>query len=260
VLYRLIRPIFWITFRVLFALLGGIRYEGRTNVPKQGGVLIAPNHISDADPPAVGVALPRPCYFMAKEELFRIPILGLIMRVMHGFPIKRYSADRAALRYTEELLKQGEAVVIFPEGKLSQNGQLQPLLPGVLLVAQRAGVPIIPTIIEGTDSLLPYGKLIPGHAHRRIIVRFGRPVTVAELTEGAKGGEAHKLGAERLREIMLALQQGRPTPEFRPAPAGDCPPPRPTARVGAQRFAPPPSDPHAAGEGREESAKADLVP
>src|SRR5579884_3427271 len=199
VLYRLIRPIFWITFRVLFALLGGIRYEGRTNVPKQGGVLIAPNHISDADPPAVGVALPRPCYFMAKEELFRIPILGLIMRVMHGFPIKRYSADRAALRYTEELLKQGEAVVIFPEGKLSENGQLQPFLPGVILVADRSGAPILPVALIGTDRLLPYGKLIPRPTRKPVVVRFGRPILPEELLKGLKKRERLEGGAERLR-------------------------------------------------------------
>lgn len=215
-LYRILRPIVWTVLRAVYAVLGGIRYEGRENVPPSGGVLVTPNHISDADPTAVGVALPRSCYFMAKEELFRIPLLGWLIRAMHGFPVKRYTADRTALKMAEELLEGGEAVVIFPEGKLSENGRLQELLPGVLLIAQRAGVPIVPTIIEGTNVMLPYGKLIPRHPHRRTVVRFGKPVTVGELAGSAKGGDALRQGAQRLREILLALQQGQPTPPITP--------------------------------------------
>jgi 1-acyl-sn-glycerol-3-phosphate acyltransferase len=195
-------------------LLGGLRIEGRENVPRTGGALITPNHISDADAPTVGLALPRASYFMAKEELFQIRFLGPLIRWLHGFPVKRYTADRAALRRAEQLLKQGEAVVVFPEGKLSEDGKLQELLPGVMLMAQRANVPIVPTILEGTDSLMPYGKLIPHHAHRRIIVRFGPPVMLAELIGSAKGGDALKLGAERLHQILRALQQGLPYPSF----------------------------------------------
>lgn len=216
--YWIIRSILWLVLHILYALLGGIRYEGRQYVPRKGGVLITPNHISDADPTAIGLALPRPCHFMAKEELFSMRIVGPIIKAMRGFPVKRYTADRTALRKAEELLKQGEAVVIFPEGKLSEDGKLQELLPGSLLVAQRANVPIVPTIIEGTDRLIPYGEQRPRHAGRHIIVRFGPPVTVAELTGGAKGGDALKLAAERLREILLALQQGKPYPEFQPVP------------------------------------------
>ncbi|HLV82099.1 MAG TPA: lysophospholipid acyltransferase family protein [Chthonomonadaceae bacterium] len=212
-LYTFLRPLVWLVLHTAYALLGGIRYTGRDLVPRTGGVLITPNHISDADPTAIGLALPRPCYFMAKEELFQIPLLGRFIRAMHGFPVKRYSADRSALRMAEQLLKQGEAVVIFPEGKLSEDGQIQELLPGVLLIAQRAGVPIVPAIIEGTDTLMPYGKVLPRPARRRICVRFGTPVTVEDLTGGEKGGDALKQGAERLRARMLALQ-GRESPEI----------------------------------------------
>ena len=206
VLYTILRSLVWLTLHTLYALLGGIRYTGRENVPRTGGVLVTPNHISDADPTAIGLALPRSSYFMAKEELFQMPLLGPFIRMMHGFPVKRYSADRSALRLAEQLLKKGEAVVIFPEGKLSEDGQIQELLPGVLLIAQRAGVPILPTVIEGTDALMPYGKVLPRPAHRRILVRFGTPVTVEALTGGEKGGDALRQGAERLRALMLELQ------------------------------------------------------
>jgi 1-acyl-sn-glycerol-3-phosphate acyltransferase len=212
--FWIVRTIVWVLLRILYSVLGGLRIEGRENVPRRGGVLIAPNHISDADPPTVGFALPRASYFMAKEELFQTRFIGPLIRALHGFPVKRYTADRSALRLAEQRLEEGNAVVIFPEGKLSEDGQLQEMLPGALLVAQRAHVPIVPTILEGTDRLMPYGKLVPQHAGRPIVVRFGPPVTVETLTGGRKGGEALKLGAKRLRAILLALQQGRPYPDL----------------------------------------------
>jgi len=212
--FWLIRPIAWVLLRIIFFCLGGIRFEGRENVPLTGGVLITPNHISDSDPPTIAVALPRACWIMAKEEIFGMKVIGPLSRWLHGFPVKRYTADRAALRRAEELLNSGEAVVIFPEGKLSEDGKLQPLLPGVLLVARSANVPIVPTVLIGTDSLIPYGALWPRHAHRRIIVRFGPPVTIAQLTDGAKGGDALRKGAERLGALLRALQEGKPYPDF----------------------------------------------
>src|SRR5579862_1573065 len=119
--YVIVRSIVWVLLRILYTVLGGIRLEGRANVPRKGGVMVTPNHISDADPPTMGFALPRFCYFMAKEELFQIRIIGPLIRWLHGFPVKRYTADRAALRRAEELLKVGEAVIIFPEGKISED-------------------------------------------------------------------------------------------------------------------------------------------
>jgi 1-acyl-sn-glycerol-3-phosphate acyltransferase len=212
--YWLIRPIAWVVFHLAYLLFGGVRFEGREYVPKTGGVLITPNHISDADPPTVAIALPRDCWVMAKEEIFAMPIIGPLSRWLHGFPVKRYTADRTALRRAEELLKQGEAVVIFPEGKLSADGQMQPMLPGVLLIAKSADVVIIPTVLLGTTRIIPYGSVIPRPAWKRTIVRFGPPVTVADLTGGGKGSAALHRGAERLRELMLALQRGEPYPEM----------------------------------------------
>lgn len=208
--YRILRSIVWVMLRTLYPLLGGLRVEGRDNVPRTGGVLITPNHISDADPTAVGVSLPRDCYFMAKEELFAKPILGHFLRAIHSFPVRRYTADRTALRTAEQLLKRGEALVIFPEGKLSEDGKLQQILPGALLLAQRTGVPIVPTAIIATDRLLPYGKLWPRPAGRTIVVRFGKPTTLAELAGGEAGAGALRCAAARLYEILRELQAERP--------------------------------------------------
>jgi 1-acyl-sn-glycerol-3-phosphate acyltransferase len=208
IVFWTVRSIVWILLHMIFRIYGGIRFEGRQNVPKRGGVLITPNHFSDADPPTIGLALPRACYFMTKEELFDIKFWGWLIKVLRGFPVKRYTADRAALRRCEELLKEGEAVVVFPEGKLSEDGKLQPFLPGALMAAQRAGVPIVPVALVATDKLMPYGLVKPRHAGQPIIVRFGKPITVAELTNNAKGSDALKLGAERLRLLVQALLDG----------------------------------------------------
>ena len=219
--YWLIRPIAWVFFHLLYLLFGGVRFEGREHVPKKGGVIITPNHISDADPPTVAIALPRDCWVMAKEEIFSMRIIGPFSRWLHGFPVKRYTADRAALKRAEELLKQGEAVVIFPEGKLSPDGKIQPLLPGVLLITKSADVSIVPTVVIGTDRIIPYGSTTPRRSGQRTIVRFGPPVTVADLTDGGKGSAALHRGAERLRDLMLALQRGEPYPELSSAASGE---------------------------------------
>ena len=216
--YWIVRPIIWVLLRIIFFIFGGIRFEGREHVPLTGGVMVTPNHISDCDPAAIGVALPRDCYVMAKEELFEMKRLGPLIRWLRGFPVKRYTADRAALRYAEERMEEGECVVIFPEGKLSVTGELQPILPGALLAAERAKVPIVPTIIIGTNVVMPYGETKPRWLRHKMIVRFGPPVTVAELRGGQKGGEALKRGAERLGVLMKAVQENKPYPPAEPPP------------------------------------------
>lgn len=214
-LYTLLRSLVWVLMHLAYALFGGIRFEGRENVPRSGGVLIAPNHISNVDPPTVGLALPRPCYFMANDYLFKIRFVGPLIRLLHAFPIRPGLADRVALRQAETLLQQGEVVVIFPEGRLSEDGQLLPIHPGVLLVAERAGVPIIPTAILHTDQLMPYGKVTPRFLKEKVIVRFGLPVTVAALKatngEEEESGRSNrlKLATKRLSTLMQRLQEMR---------------------------------------------------
>jgi 1-acyl-sn-glycerol-3-phosphate acyltransferase len=233
-MYWITKPFLWVLFQLTLLVCGGLKAEGRDNVPREGGVLITPNHISDADPPTVYLALPRPCYTMAKEELFQMRIIGPIIRWMHGFPIKRNTADRSALRYTEGLLARGEAVVMFPEGQLSEDGELQQMLPGALLIASHAKVPIVPTAIIGTNALMPYGKVTPRRIGRPVIVRFGPPVTLDQLTGGARGGEALRRGADRLRECVRAVVENRPYPPLDAAP-------EPAQANDARQAAPAPS-------------------
>ncbi len=177
---------------------GPLKVEGVENVPRKGGLFISANHISDADPLAIGAATPRELHYMAKEELFSIPVMGTLMRWANAFPVKPRSADRAALRKAEGLVQSGKAVVIFPEGQSSETGEMQSFLPGVALLAKKAGVPIVPAGIIGTRRIIPYGSVIPRPAFQRVIVRFGKPLVFSK-------DEDTKEILERLRQAVAEL-------------------------------------------------------
>ena len=211
-LYHLTWPLMKQFMRGAFAVLGGFRRHGTEHVPRNGGVLICPNHVSDADPPAVAVALPRDAWFMAKEELFAIPVLGSLMRLWRGFPVKRNAADRAALRRAEELLKAGEAVVIFPEGGGNAEATLQPLNPGALMIALRTGVPVVPAALVNTHRVWPHGDPRPRRAGVPVGVTFGPPLDLSDL-RGTRG--AVEAATARLTET-LAEMLGQPVPTGKP--------------------------------------------
>ncbi|MGQ9454443.1 MAG: lysophospholipid acyltransferase family protein [Armatimonadota bacterium] len=181
-------------------LFGRWKVIGRENIPKSGGVLLCANHVSYIDPPALGAGCPRRVYFMAKEPLFRIPILGFLIRKVGAFPVKTHSPDRAALRTAVELLRKGECVAMFPEG--TRNLTSQPLLPaepGVGMIALMAKVPVIPVALINTAKLLPPHSYFLRFA--RIKVVYGTPVDLSDLYE-ARGKEAIQ---EVGRRIMKAI-------------------------------------------------------
>jgi 1-acyl-sn-glycerol-3-phosphate acyltransferase len=212
--YALTWPLMRCFLRAAFAVLGGFRRHGARHVPRTGGVLICPNHVCDADPPAVAIALPRGAWFMAKEQLFDIPVLGPLVRFFHGFPVRRDSADRAALRRAEELLKAGEAVVIFPEGGGNPEATLQPLYPGAMMIALRTGVPVIPVALANTHRVWPYGRNLPRRSGVPVSVTFGPPLDLSDL-KGTRG--AAEAATARLAETLAAML-GQPVPQGKPAP------------------------------------------
>jgi len=183
-------------------------------VPRSGGVLICPNHVSDADPPAVAAALPRSAWFMGKEELFDIPVLGMLLRLYRVFPVRRNTADRAALRRAEDLLKAGEAVVVFPEGGGNPEATLQPLNPGAALLALRTGVPVIPVAVAGTPGMWPYGAPAPRRSGAPVSVTFGPPLELSDLAR-RRGGAAVTAATQRLAEALAAML-GQPVPQGKP--------------------------------------------
>jgi len=161
-------------FRIFFDIFCAVEVEGEENVPAEGGLVLAPNHISYLDPPLTGSVLDRPVYFMAKRELFSIPVLGFLIRRTHAFPVSRGEVDRTAIRNAQQLLEDGKALVIFPEGTRSPDGKLQDAELGFAMIATRAKVPVVPVAISGADRVMPRGSFLIRPA--KIKVTFGKAI------------------------------------------------------------------------------------
>ena len=139
--------------RMLLFLLTRWQVRGRENIPSQGPLLVIANHLNLADPPVLGVSLGRKMVFMAKKELFHFRFLGYFIRGFGAFPVHRGKLDRKALRQAEQVMAEGLALVMFPEGMRSRSGRLRPAFPGSALIALRSGVPILPIGISGTERI-----------------------------------------------------------------------------------------------------------
>jgi 1-acyl-sn-glycerol-3-phosphate acyltransferase len=211
--------LYWTVYAPVHLMLRGVmrgfaphwRVTGRENIPARGGVLFAPNHIADADPPLVGLSLRRPAWFMAKRELFEIRVLGSLIAFAQAFPVERNGADRTALRRGEDLLKNGQALVIFPEGQCSPDGVLQPLLPGAMLIALRTGVPVVPVGIHGSNAIIPYGEVKPRRILQPVRVHFGAPLDFSDL-QSLPSRAQREQSTQRLEEALrAAIETARTT-------------------------------------------------
>lgn len=161
--------------RVFFKTFYDFRVEGLENIPKTGPLIIASNHLSNADPPAVGgfAGLVRDSRFMAKKELFEIPVLGWFFRRCGYISVdrKRAIGDFGALEGAIKALQNGESIVMFPEGTRSKTGQPQKPKSGIGLLVYKTGAPVLPVKVEGTFGW-PWV--------RKIRVKFGQPFTLAQ--------------------------------------------------------------------------------
>lgn len=160
------------SYLLLFKLLWRLEVRGQENIPKQGGVLFAANHMSYADPPLVAVGSNRTLYFFAKEELFRIPIFGWLIKQTNAFPVKRYEHDIGAFKRAQQLLENGQVVLLFPEGRRSKTGVMGKAKPGVGMLAYKTNVPVVPVYISNSNQLKQFKK---------VKVTFGPPIYPAPL-------------------------------------------------------------------------------
>lgn len=167
------------------------RFEviGAEKFPSEGGVLLCSNHINALDPPVVGLTAPRTVHFMAKEELFKLPVLGPLLPRVNAFPVKRGMSDREALRTALKLLKGGEVVGLFPEGTRSTDGVLKKGLSGAGFFALRGEADVMPCAIIG-----PYKPF------RKVKVVYGEPILMAPYRE-------RKASAEEVTGIIMASIQ-----------------------------------------------------
>ncbi len=169
-IYAIAKTIFSIFCKIYFRL----EVKGADNVPKKGGVLIASNHSSFLDPVIVGVGISRATYYLTKQSLFEIPILGLLIRALHTIPIKRSMVSVSTFKELIKSLNAKKAIILFPEGTRSIDGKLGQGKIGVGMLALRTDVPIVPVYVDGAIKAFPKGgKWI--HP-KKIRVIFGKPI------------------------------------------------------------------------------------
>ena len=174
-----------IYFISIFArLVFRVRVSGVENIPTSGGVIVAANHVSFLDIPLLAYSLIRHANFIAKKELFTIPVLGTLLRLLGAIPIDREKIDRPAIREIIKKLNSGNVVVIYPEGTRSLNGKLQAGKPGVGFIVRLSGKKVVPAAIIGTDKAMPSGSwfLRP----YPVTIRFGKPLDFSEWKEDVK--------------------------------------------------------------------------
>jgi 1-acyl-sn-glycerol-3-phosphate acyltransferase len=196
-IYQIIRAILTVIFKV-FNRLEVIGYQ---NVPEKGGFIVAANHVSYLDPPVIGVALKRQPIFIAKEGLFRVPLIGIFVKFF-SFPLNRDKPQPSVIKEAVSRLKRGEVVVVFPEGGRSADGSLLGPKRGVAMIAAMSAVPVVPVLIEGTDSALPVGAKFLRPAKIKVI--FGNYLMIEKKETGRHFQErVSREVMERIRELKV---------------------------------------------------------
>jgi len=200
-------------FRVYFRLYHRGRIYNAERLPAWGAFILAGNHVSFLDPPFFGLACRREAFFMARDTLFRNPLANWILRSWNCVPINRDRGDIGALRTVLRMLGEGKAVLMFPEGTRSRDGELQEARAGIGMIAAKANVPIVPMRIFGTDRALPKGASLPRPA--RVEITFGEPFTypLPADFEKLRGDDLKAVYLDIGREIMRRIADLKPQSE-----------------------------------------------
>jgi len=193
----------WLLFRSAFRGLFGLRVRGRDRLLTEGPVLVVSNHESFLDPPLIGTLYDDEMHFLARKSLFKGPAKW-VYRQWNSVPVDQDKPDMSSLKTIIRLLKQGNRVLVFPEGARTLDGSLGEAQPGVGLIAVKAGVPIQPIRIRGAREALPRGEARIRFA--RIEVHIGEPIilTEEELRQ-SKGKAGYKVMADRLMAAIAEL-------------------------------------------------------
>ncbi|GIX04047.1 MAG: hypothetical protein KatS3mg113_1053 [Planctomycetaceae bacterium] len=186
----------------LFCYAFHYRARGFDALPSTGGALLVINHQSFLDPLLVGLPLRRPVSYLARESLFRVPVIGWILRNTYVMPINREAASTASLREAIRRLHHGFYVGIFPEGTRTETGEVGMFKPGFLLLVRKTEVPVIPVGIAGAYEAYPKGRSVPRPGVVRVV--FGEPLDRRELTTFARD-EARLL--QHVHERVVACQR-----------------------------------------------------
>lgn len=202
----------WFINRNYFRLFHSVRYSGVENIPPNGPIIFAPNHVSYYDPTLVAAGIPFRMRFMAWEALFRVPILKQILLNYGAFPVRLQSADKSAIEQTLRILKNKEAVMIFPEGGRSETGELMPFENGIARMALSTGAYIVPVTITGMNEAWPLSRAFP-RLKVPISVKFHEPILAqapADRSElKARMAEINEAIARPIRRRLAAYARLR---------------------------------------------------
>lgn len=194
------RPALHVACRAYFRL----ELRGTRNIPRDGGVLIIPNHQTYADPPLVSIPVRRPVHYMAWSRLFDIPVFNRLIRLLRAFPVDIDARDSRAAREALRLLKAGEALMIFPEGERTRDGRVQRFKPGAFRLAVSLDVPVLPVTIVGGDRAWPPGRIVP--RPRRITITY-HPLLRAHPARDSRAA-ARDLADRTRASILSAMPDG----------------------------------------------------
>ena len=193
--YRFMRRIFQVTMCPIWQIRGfGRHYE-----PGGGGAVYICNHQSFLDPILMGMWLRRPMNYMARESLFRAPGFKQIIESLNAFPVRRGTADTAAIKEAMRRVRSGHQAVVFPEGTRTRDGRIGPFLPGVALLSRRAAEWTVPVLIDGAFEAWPRWQMLPRPGS--IVVQYAPPIHRSE----ARKLEPAAL-VEHVRRILIAMQ------------------------------------------------------
>lgn len=197
---------FWVSLRavarLVFFLILNVRLVGRQHVPTKGPYFLVSNHLSWTDVPLVPAYLSTRVIYLAKEELF-MGRIGWLVRLLGAIPVKRGEADRQLLRASDDLLKRGRVLVIFPEGHRSDTHQLIPAHAGMGMIALRAGVPVVPVAVWGSENALK--RFRP-----RVTISYGEPLLLKP-----KGAKITKDDIQEATETVMRRIAALLPPEYR---------------------------------------------
>jgi 1-acyl-sn-glycerol-3-phosphate acyltransferase len=197
-----------LTVQPAMRLFAGLRVYGKERVPLHGGAVVAVNHFSWLDPPAVGAACPRTIYYMAKIEAHRVPGLGQLIRGFGAFSVRRGESDREAVRQARAVVREGKLLGLFVEGTRQRDGVPGDVQPGAAMVALQEGAPVVPAAVHGSQTWR-LGRFYP------VSVAWGEPLVFDGLPRNGRGYREASVEIQRrirgLWEFLVELHElGRP--------------------------------------------------
>jgi len=178
---------------------------GSENIPAHGPVLLVANHSSVLDPPLIGGASDRQLTYLAKAELFKIPLFGTLIHGLNARPVRREGADPGALRTAKRVLEEGGALLVFPEGTRGNEGVIRPAKPGAGLLAVASGAAVVPVYVRGSGRAWPRGRRLPRPA--KVTVTFGKPLRF-EAVRGAERKVQYEVASRQMMDAISRLRDG----------------------------------------------------